>query len=155
MAPTTNKIDTEWGNSLVGLHMKVPDSWWVSFKSSNLNDGKIVSFDVVNQKWNLLLDDEDDEDVYLIAYDAVCEYANKQHSTFNQYQLPHQAVLAGDDEIETDKAIYSLTPTEDWTRVDDEDGGNNGRSINPIEACSGPKWVFLNARDTSRQGKFF
>jgi hypothetical protein len=36
------------------------------------------------------LDDQDDDDQYLIAYDAVCEYSNKQHSTFNQYQLPYE-----------------------------------------------------------------
>jgi hypothetical protein len=136
MAPTRNKIDTEWANSLVGLHLKVPDSWWVSFKTSNLNDGMIVSFDSVNQKWNLLLDDQDDDDVYLIAYDAVCEYANKQHSTFNQYQLPYHPVLVGDDAIESeDGTLYSLTPTEDWTRVNIE--GDDGRSIDPIEWTGG------------------
>jgi hypothetical protein len=53
MASRRNKINTEWVNSLVGLHVKVPDSWWVSYKTSNLNDGKIVSFDRVNQKWNI------------------------------------------------------------------------------------------------------
>jgi hypothetical protein len=77
MAPGTNKIDTEWVNSLVGLHVKVPNSWWVSFKTSNLNDGKIVSFDSVNEEWNLLLDDQDDEDQYLMAYEAVYEYSNR------------------------------------------------------------------------------
>jgi hypothetical protein len=110
MAPRRNKIDTEWANSLIGLHVKVPDNWWVNYNSTNLHDGKIVSFDSVNQKWNFLLDDEDDDDVYLIAYDAVCEYANKQHSTFIQYQLPYHPVLVGDDEIETeDGTLYSLT----------------------------------------------
>jgi hypothetical protein len=40
-------------------------------------------------------------------YDAVCEYSNKQHSTFNQYQLPSELVLDGDDEIETeDGTLY-------------------------------------------------
>jgi hypothetical protein len=58
------------------------------------------------------LDDQDDDDQYLIAYDAVCEYSNKQHSTFNRYQLPYEVVLEGDDEIETeDGTLYSLTPT--------------------------------------------
>jgi hypothetical protein len=77
------------------------------------------------------LDDQDDDDQYLIAYDAVCEYSNKQHSTFNKYQLPYEVVLEGDDEIETeDGTLYSLTPTDDWTLVDNEDGG---RSIEPIE----------------------
>jgi hypothetical protein len=62
----------------------------------------------------------------------VCEYANKQHSTFNQYQLLSELVLEGDDEIETeDGTLYSLTPTEEWTRVGIE--GDDRRSIDPIE----------------------
>jgi hypothetical protein len=111
MAPKRNKIDTEWANSLVGLHLKVPDNWWVNYNGTNLHDGKIVSFDSVNKKWNLLLDGEDDDDEYLMAYEALCEYSNKQHSTFNQYQRPYHPVLVGDDEIETeDGSLYSLTP---------------------------------------------
>jgi hypothetical protein len=137
MTSTRNKIDTEWANSLVELHLKVPDNWWVNYNGTNLHDGKLVSFDSVNQKWNLLLDDEDDDDVYLIiAYDAVCEYGNKKHSSFNQYQLPHHPVLVGDDEIETeDGTLYSLSPTDEWTQVDDDD--NNGRTIDPIEWTGG------------------
>jgi hypothetical protein len=46
----------------------------VNYNGTNLHDGKIVSFDRVNKKWNLLLDDQDDEDQYLMAYEAVCEY---------------------------------------------------------------------------------
>jgi hypothetical protein len=136
MASRRKEIDTEWANSLVALHLKVPDNWWVNNNGTNLHDGKIVSFDSVNQKWNLLLDDEDDDDVYLIAYDAVCEYGKKQHSSFNQYQLPSELVLEGDDEIETeDGTLYSLTPTEDWTRVNIE--GHAGRLIDPIEWTGG------------------
>jgi hypothetical protein len=76
----------------------------------------------VNKKWCFELDDQDDDDHHLIAYDAVCEYANKQHSTFNRYQLPSELVLEDDDEIETeDGMLYSLTPTEEWSQVDDDD----------------------------------
>jgi hypothetical protein len=138
MAPKRNKIDTEWANSLVGLHLKVPDNWWVNYNGTNLHDGKIVSFDSVNKKWNLLLDDEDDDDEYLMAYEALCEYSNKQHSTFNQYQLPYHPVLVGDDEIETeDGSLYSLTPTDEWSQVSIE--GHPGRSIDPIEWTGGDK----------------
>jgi hypothetical protein len=92
----------------------------------------------------LLLDDQDDDDVYLIAYDTVCEYANKQHSTFNQYQLSSELVLDGDDVIETeDGTLYSLTPTEEWSRVDDDD--NNGRTIDPIEWTGGDKEFSVNS----------
>ena len=132
MPPTRPKIDTCWAESLVGLSMRVPDHWWQCYTGHNLNDGRIVSFDIDTQKWNLLLDTRDDgDDLYLMNYEAVCEYSNKNSSTFNEYQLPYQVVCEGDDEIETeDGTLYSLTPTEDWTRVD-EDG--SGRSIDPIE----------------------
>jgi hypothetical protein len=67
-----------------------------------------------------------------MPYEAVCEYSNKKHSTFNRYQLPYEVVVDGDEKIETeDGTLYSLTPTEDWTRVDIEEG--DGRSIDPIE----------------------
>jgi hypothetical protein len=65
----------------------------VNYSDANLHDGKIVSFDRVNKKLNLLLDDQDDEDQYLMAYEAVCEYSNKEHSTFNQYQLPYHLLF--------------------------------------------------------------
>jgi hypothetical protein len=145
MTSTRDKIDTEWANSSVGLPVRIPDNWWVGYTGTNLHDGKIVSFDRVNKKWNLLLDDEDDDDVYLIACDSVCEYANKQHSTFNQYQLPYHPVLVGDDEIETeDGTLYSLTPTDEWTQVD-EDG--SGRTINPIEWTGGSEEFSVNITD--------
>jgi hypothetical protein len=38
MTSTGNKIDTEWANSLVGLHLKVPDHWWVNYSGTNLHD---------------------------------------------------------------------------------------------------------------------
>jgi hypothetical protein len=106
----------------------------------------MVSFDSVNQKWNLLLDDEDDDDECLMAYEAVCEYSNKEHPTFNQYQLPYHPVLVGDDEIETeDGTLYSLTPTEDWSRV--SIAGRPGRSINLIEWTGGDEEFFVNITD--------
>jgi hypothetical protein len=47
MAPRRKKIDTEWAESLVGLSMRVPDHWWERYNGSNLNDDKIISFDLV------------------------------------------------------------------------------------------------------------
>jgi hypothetical protein len=140
------QIDIEWANSSVGLPVKIPDNWWVGYTSTYLHDDKLMSFDVVNQKWYVELDDQDDDDQYLIAYDAVCEYSNKQHSTFDQYQLPSELVLEGDDEIETeDVTLYSLTPTDEWTRVDDD--GDGGRSIDPIEWTGGNEEFSVNITD--------
>ena len=130
MAPRTKKIDVEWADSLVGLPVKIPDHWWVGYTGSYKHDGKIMSFDVVNQKWFIELDDQDDDDQYLIAYDAILEYCNTQHSTIESFNLPFEVVRQGDDEIVTeDGTMYSLTPTEEWTKVED----GNGRPIEPIE----------------------
>ena len=114
---TTMVIDNEWAESLKKLSMKVPDNWWPGYTDQILHDGKIDSFDSTTQKWNLLLDSNDDDDLYLMAYDAVCEYSNKQSSTFHKFQLPHQPVYEGDDEFETaDGTRYTATPTSEWNR---------------------------------------
>ena len=115
-----------------GLSIKVPDNWWPGYNDQILHDGKIDSFDPLTQKWNLLLDSNDDDALYLMAYDAVCEYSNKQSSTFHEFQLPHQPVYEDDDEIETaDGTRYTATATSEWSEVNMHDNG--GRSINPVE----------------------
>ena len=48
----------------------------IMYNGYTLCDGKIESFDLVSQKWNLLLDARDDDDLYLMAYDAVLLYIN-------------------------------------------------------------------------------
>jgi hypothetical protein len=85
MPPRQPRIDSCWAESLLGLRVRIPDHWWIGYTGSYLNDGKLIAFDVVNQEWLIELDDQDDDDQYLFAYDAVCEYSNKQHSTFNRY----------------------------------------------------------------------
>jgi hypothetical protein len=105
----------------------------------NLHDRKIDSFDINSQKWNLLLDARDDDDLYLIAYDDVYEYADETSSTFHEYQLTYQSVRDGDEEIETEQARYTKTTWEEWNQVSTEDGDGdgdgdgNGRTIDPIE----------------------
>jgi hypothetical protein len=85
--PKEPVIIIEWAESLIGLSMKVPQNWWVGCSGYNLHDGRIDSFDTLPQKWNLLLDARDNDDLYLIAYDAVYEYADETSSTFHEYQL--------------------------------------------------------------------
>jgi len=61
--------DIEWAKSLKGLSIKVPDNWWNGCNNGRiLHYGKIDSFDQYTQKWNLLLDSNDDDDLYLLAY---------------------------------------------------------------------------------------
>ena len=57
--------------------MKVPAHWLMGCNGRNFHDGKIDSFDSSTQNCNLLLDSNDDDALYLMAYDALCEYSNK------------------------------------------------------------------------------
>jgi hypothetical protein len=129
------QISTEWAQSLIGLSMKVPENWWVGCKGFKLHDGKIDSFDIQSQKWNLLLDDRDEPFPFLMAYEAVYEYADEDSSTYDEYQLTYDAVRDGDEEIETEIATYTKTAWDEWNQVitEDGDGNGNGRRINPIE----------------------
>jgi hypothetical protein len=91
--PIQPPISVEWAESLIGLSMRVPDHWWDGYYGHKLYDGKIVSFDIDTQKWNLLLDTQDDgDDLYLMNYNAVCEYSDEDSSTFHEYHLTYNAV---------------------------------------------------------------
>jgi hypothetical protein len=55
-------------------------------------------------------------------------------------------VVDGDDEIETeDGTLYSLTSTDEWSRVDDDEDG--GRSIDPIEWTGGDEEFSVSITD--------
>ena len=45
-------IDKDWALSLVGLKMKVEDSWWPGFDGSTMHPGRItaVDFEPTDQK---------------------------------------------------------------------------------------------------------
>jgi hypothetical protein len=95
--PKQPQISTEWAQSLIGPSMKVPENWWVGGIGFNIHDGKIDSFDISSQKWNLLLDARDEPFPFLMAYDAVYEYADDEDtSTYHEYQLTSDAVRDGD-----------------------------------------------------------
>jgi hypothetical protein len=133
--PTQPQISTQWAQSLIGLSMKVPQNWWVGCSGYNLHDDRIDSFDINSQKLNLILDARDYDDMYLIAYNAVYEYADKTSSTFHEYQLTYQSVQDGNEESETEQARYTKTTWEEWNQVstEDGDGNGNGRTIDPVE----------------------
>jgi hypothetical protein len=75
--------------------------------------------------------------MYLMAYEAVYEYADEDSSTYHEYQLTYDAVRDGGEEIETEIATYTKTIWHEWNQVSTEDGdgdGNgNGRPIDTIE----------------------
>ena len=82
--PEEPLINLEWAKSLIGLSLKVPQNWWVGCTGYKLLG--------VSQKWILLLDARNNDDLYLIAYDAGYEYADETSSTFHKYQLTYEAV---------------------------------------------------------------
>jgi hypothetical protein len=135
MPPRRNNIvpsiNVEWAKSLIGLSMRVPDHWWDGYKGHKLRDGKIHSFDTECKKWNLLLDtQDDDDDLYLMNYNAVCEYSDEDSSTFHEYHLTYHAVRDGDEEIETaEGTTYTKTTFNEWNQVED----GKGRTVDPIE----------------------
>jgi hypothetical protein len=125
-------INVEWAESLIWLSTKVAEYWWDGCNAYKLHDGKIDSFDISEQKWNLLLDTQDDDDLYLMAYSAVCEYSDEASSTFDEYHLTYHAVLDGDEEIESAQGTrYSKTPVSEWNQVEDGEGW----LIDPIECA--------------------
>ena len=81
----------------------------------------LLSFDMVSQIWNLLLDTRDDDDLYLIIYYAVYMFADEDLSTYHEYQLTYQAVWVCDEAIETDQAWYTETNSDEWDEVIVED----------------------------------
>ena len=81
-----------------------------------------------------IIDSNDDDNLYLMAYYALCEYSNKQSSTFNGFQLPHQPVYERDDEIETaDGTRYTTIATLEWTKIN----MHEGRLIDPVKWTAG------------------
>ena len=52
-------IDTYWAQSLTGLRIQVPDSWWPGYSDGELNSGEIVALDFAKPHeayFQLLLD---------------------------------------------------------------------------------------------------
>ena len=91
-------IDREWAVSVVGLRMQVPEHWWPGYSGSKLCAGKIVAVDFdepAGRYFTLRLDadeDEDDEIVFSMRYDAVVHYADEQHERYASFKLPPEAL---------------------------------------------------------------
>ena len=54
-------MDTYWSQSLTGLRLQVPNSWWPGYNDGELNSGEIVALDFAKPHeayFQLLLDDD-------------------------------------------------------------------------------------------------
>ena len=59
MPLTSYATDPEWGESLVGLRMAVPLSWWPVYSGTEISLGKIAKFDgTVSPPFLLQVNDE-------------------------------------------------------------------------------------------------
>ncbi len=78
-------VDEEWAATLIGLPMLVPNSWWEGYRrdDNTLNAGTIVGvdFDQPHSKYFQL---ECGDEIYAMRYDAVHEYVNMEHSTYDE-----------------------------------------------------------------------
>jgi hypothetical protein len=129
--------------------MSVPDYWWQQYTTHNLNDDRIVSFDVPSQRWHLLLDTlEDGDDLYPMAYKAVCLYSNRQSSSFPDFILPHKPIREGDDQIDAGGTRYKRSSAEEWTQVQEGEGS----TIDPILWTGGAEDFSVNITDDGWKG---
>jgi hypothetical protein len=88
MPPSSYTVDPEWGESLVGLRMAVPLSWWPGYTGTELSLGKIAKFDGTSSPPFLLAVDDEPGDTYAMRYDAVLKYAQVEHPAYGSFRLP-------------------------------------------------------------------
>ncbi|OEU11128.1 hypothetical protein FRACYDRAFT_246240 [Fragilariopsis cylindrus CCMP1102] len=92
---------------------------------------------MVSQKWNLLLDARDDDDLYLIIYYAVYMFADEDLSNYHEYQLTYQAVRV----CETNSDEWDEVIVEDWKHVGGHTIDLNECTVD--EAFSGEEMALL------------
>ena len=135
MASERHSIDVEWAESSLGLRLCVPDFWWPGHRSRKLNDGKLTSFDPSTQKWMLVLDSDDDTNCPM-ACSAVCDHADPDASTHDDFNLPTEPVHEGvQEDVAVENRTYNITESDKWKKIDknnDEDNDNEPRVIEPI-----------------------
>ena len=91
MAPTSYTINPKWGESLVGLCMAVPLSWWPGYSGDNISLGEIAKFDPSASPPFILKIVDKSGNFYGIQYDAVLKCVQVDHVTYSNYHLPDTA----------------------------------------------------------------
>jgi hypothetical protein len=94
-------IDSKWAETLVGLRLNIPNSWWPGFVDGGLNQGQIaaINFDALNTYYfELKLGDELGAH-YAMRYDSVLLYANKGQPGFSCFCLPMMCPGNPDDKV--------------------------------------------------------
>ena len=115
MPSQTIPIDTEWAESLVGLRLLVPDSWWVNCSGEEMNKGVIAAVDFTKPRctfFQFKLDSEL-EAHYPMRYDSVFSFADEEQENFRKFRLPRYSLdnPEGEQVITMRGRAATLTPS--------------------------------------------
>ena len=90
MPSQTIPIDTEWAESLVGLRLLVPDSWWVNCSGEQMNKGVIAAVDFTKPRRTFFQFELDSElgAHYPMRYDSVFSFADEEQENYRRFSLP-------------------------------------------------------------------
>ena len=99
----------EWGETLIGLRVRPPNNWWEGESGTNRHDGKLTAFDVEKGRWIFVLDDMNDQEPYLMAWEVIIQYADTESSTYRNYQLPACPIDAPDADADVGGKKYVRT----------------------------------------------
>ena len=136
-------VDKEWAKSLIGLRMKVKESWCDDFSGKDLCPGEIVDVDFDDELGHFfILQLDGDEYRYHMRYDAVLLYSDKEDANFHTFHLPNSQPeddsnqpgededgLEEDDDEEVIDTIFTCTEAKEWKRVN---GTSAGKEMDPV-----------------------
>ena len=119
-------IDTEWAESLVGLRVKVPDSWWVNFDGGELNVGVIAAVDFTQPRQTYFQLEIDSElgAYYPMRYDSVFSFVDIEQEDFKRFRLPRYALANPEGEqvlIQRTSTSTASLPSSPASSINDTD----------------------------------
>ena len=119
-------IDEEWASTLVGLPMKVPNSWWKGYKKDDatMNAGTIVGVDFDAPRSNYFQLKCVDE-IYAMRYDAVYLYADVNHVDYDKFTLPPDALANPASEDDVIAPVQKKKNNISMWRLDDNDDSDD------------------------------
>lgn len=151
MAPSQSRIiDKEWAESLIGLRLKVPGSWWKDEADKRRLFPCVVQqvdFEQDRRRYFQIKVLEEGDTLYPMRYDAVAGYADLDHDSTGSFQLPVEEVLdqrnarvsvarrrggrsrrntsadnnEDDEDNSAEARTYTMTDPDDWTMFDGND----------------------------------
>jgi hypothetical protein len=94
-------IDSEWAETLIGLHLNIPNKWWPGFSNGGINRGKIAAINynpLSLYYFKVELDDEPGAH-YAMCYSSVLLYTDDEQPDFSQFRLQSCCPANPDNEI--------------------------------------------------------